>query len=73
MCRLLFTFSIMSDGSGDGFANNASTTPPQQSNRDNAFERLFQHFMAHKVDSAMWFLRVMTLFFIFNYFIPIFG
>lgn len=70
-----FNFSIMSDGSGDGYANNATSnsTSSQQNSRDTAVDRLVQHFKNHKVDSVMWFLRVMTIFFIFAYLVPIFG
>ena len=57
--------------SGDSNAGQqeSASSAPQQSTQ----ERLVAHFMANKIDSAMWATRILTIFFALGYLIPIFG
>lgn len=44
----------------------------QQPQTQNASAKLLQHFQTNRIDSALWALRLLVIFFTINYVLPIF-
>lgn len=64
----------MSDDTGDNQQNGTSSqsnTPPPTA--ENIPAKMIEHFKAHKVDVAMWLMRVLAVVFTVFYILPIFG
>jgi len=45
---------------------------PQQSQSQNVQTKLLQHFQTNRIDSALWALRLLVIFFTVSYVLPIF-
>ncbi|XP_073823673.1 transmembrane protein 33-containing Krueppel homolog 2 [Musca autumnalis] len=65
----------MSDDNNDnnqqnGTSSNSNTPPPTA---DNVPAKMIEHFKAHKVDVAMWLMRLLAIIFTVFYVLPIFG
>lgn len=63
----------MGDNNGPDAEPNPRQTGSQPVRGALNWDGLINHVKEHKLDMALWLTRVITIFFTFSYFIPIFG
>lgn len=59
-------------GSGSGSSTSQQQQEQAQPQTQNAPAKLLQHFQTNRIDSALWALRLLVIFFTINYVLPIF-